>query len=85
MNDDNANSSQGSSNKTWFGRIAQLFQGEPQNREDLVEVIQDAEQRELIDATTKEMIQGVLKISQMRARYYDPSFANGYYRIKSRA
>lgn len=68
MSDDNANSSQGSSGKSWFGRLAQLFQGEPQNRDDLVEVIQDAEQRELIDPTTTDMIEGVLEISQMRAR-----------------
>ena len=41
MSDDNSQTSQGSSGKTWLGRIAQMLQGEPQNREELVEVIAD--------------------------------------------
>ena len=34
--------------KSWFDKINQLFQGEPQNREDLVDVIAGAEMRDLI-------------------------------------
>ncbi len=54
--------------KGWFDRVSQLFQGEPQNREDLVEVIHDAEQRELITEDTREMIKGVLEVSDLRVR-----------------
>lgn len=54
--------------KSWFDRVSQLFQGEPQNREELVEVIHDAEMRELISEDTREMIKGVLEVSDLRVR-----------------
>ena len=54
--------------KGWFDRVSQLFQGEPQNREDLVDVIDGAEQRDLITQDTREMIKGVLDVSDMRVR-----------------
>ncbi len=68
MNDDKPHSTNGSSKKGFFEKFAQLFQGEPKNREELVEVIQDAEHRELIDEDTKEMIEGVLEVSGLRVR-----------------
>ncbi|MCL1073727.1 CNNM family magnesium/cobalt transport protein CorC [Shewanella dokdonensis] len=54
--------------KGWFDRVSQLFMGEPQNRDELVEVIQDAEQRDLITEDTREMIKGVLEVSDLRVR-----------------
>lgn len=45
-----------------------LFQQEPKNREDLVEVIRNSEENELIDSDTKEMIEGVMEISELRVR-----------------
>ena len=45
-----------------------LFQSEPKNREDLVEVIRDSAENELIDSDTKEMIEGVMEISELRVR-----------------
>jgi len=54
--------------KGWFDRVSQLFQGEPQNREDLVDVIDGAEQRDLITQATRERIKGVLDVSDMRVR-----------------
>ncbi|MDP0383369.1 CNNM family magnesium/cobalt transport protein CorC [Glaesserella parasuis] len=45
-----------------------LFQQEPKNREDLVEVIRDSAENELIDTDTKEMIEGVMEISSLRVR-----------------
>ncbi|WP_341503395.1 CNNM family magnesium/cobalt transport protein CorC [Gallaecimonas sp. GXIMD4217] len=67
MSDDNPHSSQGSS-KGWLEKLSQLFTDEPQNREDLAEVIQNASERELIDDQTREMIQGVLEVADMRVR-----------------
>lgn len=61
-------SSNGSAGKNWIEKLAQLFAAEPKNREELVEVIEDAEERDLIDGHTKEMIQGVLGVSTMRVR-----------------
>ena len=54
--------------KNWFNKFSQLFQGEPQNREELVEVIHDAEMRDLITEDTREMIKGVLEVSDLRVR-----------------
>ena len=68
MSEDNPPSSNGSSQKTWLERLTQMFQGEPQNRKELVEVILDAGDRELIDTYTKDMIQGVLDVSDKRVR-----------------
>lgn len=68
MSEDNPPSTNGSSQKTWLERLTQMFQGEPQNRKELVEVILDAGDRELIDPYTKDMIQGVLDVSEKRVR-----------------
>lgn len=54
--------------KGWLDKVSQLFQGEPQNREELVDVINDAEQREVITEDTREMIEGVLEVSALRVR-----------------
>ena len=54
--------------KGWFEKESQLFQGEPQSRDDLVDVIHDAEQREVISEDTREMIKGVLEVSDLRVR-----------------
>ncbi|TMP23343.1 magnesium/cobalt transporter CorC [Pseudoalteromonas rubra] len=68
MSDENSQSSQGSSSKTWLGRITQMLQGEPQNKEELVEVIADAQERALIDPETKDMMEGVLSVSELKVR-----------------
>lgn len=68
MSDDNPHSSNGSSNKTMLDKIVQLFTGEPKNKEELVEVLNDAEDRELIKPETKLMIEGVLEVADMRVR-----------------
>jgi magnesium and cobalt transporter len=68
MSEDNPPSTSGSSNKGWLARLLQPFKGEPKNKEELSEVISDAQQRELIDPQTKEMIEGVMGVSEMRVR-----------------
>lgn len=69
MSDDNSNSDQGSPHKrNWFEKLGQMFHGEPKNREDLVEMITEASERELIDQDTKDMIEGVLEVSELRVR-----------------
>ncbi|MGF1760560.1 CNNM family magnesium/cobalt transport protein CorC [Photobacterium sagamiensis] len=68
MNEDNPQNSEGPSRKSFFERIGQLFQGEPQNREELVEVFRDSEENDLIDHDTRDMLEGVMEISEMRVR-----------------
>ncbi|MEC4728727.1 CNNM family magnesium/cobalt transport protein CorC [Shewanella sp. D64] len=54
--------------KSWLEKVSQLFQGEPQTRNDLVDVIHGAELREVISQDTREMIKGVLEVSDLRVR-----------------
>jgi len=68
MSDDHPHSSTGSSQKSLWNKIIQIFTGEPKNKEQLVEVLNDAEDRELIKPETKQMIEGVLEVSDMRVR-----------------
>ncbi|OUS32329.1 magnesium/cobalt efflux protein [Thalassotalea sp. 42_200_T64] len=67
MSDDNPQSTNGSS-KTLLEKIVQVFTGEPQNKEELVEVLNDAQDRDLIKPSTKLMLEGVLEVSDMRVR-----------------
>lgn len=68
MSDDNPHSSTGSKKKTGLDKIIQLFNPEPQNKNDLVDVLTDAQSRELINAETRQMIEAVLEVSEMRVR-----------------
>lgn len=68
MSDESPLSSNGSSNKSILDKIVQVFTGEPKNKDELVEVLNDAQERDLINPETKEMIQGVLAVSEMRVR-----------------
>lgn len=68
MSDDNPHSTNGSSSKSWASRLLQVFTGEPKSREELVDLIQDAEERDLIDNDTKEMIEGVLDVAELKVR-----------------
>ncbi len=54
--------------RSWLERLSQALLREPQDREQLVELLRDAEQRNLLDAEALAMIEGVLQISQMRVR-----------------
>lgn len=68
MSEDNPHSTSGSANKGWLDKIVQSFTGEPRNKEELVEVITEAQQREVIGPETREMIEGVMEVNEMRVR-----------------
>ena len=53
MSDDQPHSSNGSANKSILDKLVQVFTGEPKNKEELVEVLNDAEDRDLIKPETK--------------------------------
>ncbi|MGL4600620.1 MAG: CNNM family magnesium/cobalt transport protein CorC, partial [Plesiomonas sp.] len=69
MSDDHSQHTDGPSKKGFFSQLlTQLFHGEPKNRSDLFDVIRDSEQNDLIDQETREMIEGVMEISELRVR-----------------
>ncbi|MEI6897470.1 MAG: transporter associated domain-containing protein [Psychromonas sp.] len=49
-------------------KLGHLFQAEPKNQTELLDLINNARKRELIDQKTKEMIKGVLDVSKLRVR-----------------
>ncbi|MEM9385117.1 MAG: transporter associated domain-containing protein [Pseudomonadota bacterium] len=68
MSDDQPPSSNGSGPRSWLKRLTQALGSEPRDRETLVEILEDAQQRGLYDADAFGMIQGVLEVSEMQVR-----------------
>lgn len=51
-----------------FDRIGQALSGEPRDRLELVDVLRDAQRRELFDVDAQAMLEGVLQVSEMQVR-----------------
>jgi magnesium and cobalt transporter len=68
MSDDNTSQQTTASNKSFFRNIIQFLTSEPQNRGELVDILDDAQDRQVISSETKQMIDGVLEVSEMRVR-----------------
>ncbi len=62
MNDETNTPSQ----RSWLERLSQALLREPQDREQLVNLLRDAEQRNLLDAQALGIIEGALQISEMQ-------------------
>jgi magnesium and cobalt transporter len=54
--------------RSLFERLTALISPEPENRSELLEVLQDAHDRNLIDADALSMIEGVFQVSDLSAR-----------------
>lgn len=53
---------------SWLERLSRLFGSEPQNREQLLELLKVAQERKLLDSETLSMMQGAMMVSVLRAR-----------------
>lgn len=53
---------------SWFMRLKQFLQVEPQNKGQLISLLRDAQIRSLIDTETLTMIEGVIEFSQLKVR-----------------
>jgi len=58
----------GSTPRSWFERLSLALLGEPKDREQLVTLLRDAQQRNLLDPDALGMIEGVLQVSEMQVR-----------------
>ena len=56
------------SSRSWFERLGNVLMREPKDREQLVELLRDAQQRNLLDADALDMIESVLQVSEMQVR-----------------
>lgn len=61
-------------------RLSALISPEPENRAELLEILQDAHERNLIDADSLAMIEGVFQVSDLCARDIMAALADGRHR-----
>lgn len=54
--------------RSWLDRISQAFLPEPQNRNELIEVLRKAHQRDLFDANALTMIENVIQVADTQVR-----------------
>ena len=61
-------STNGSEARSWFERLSQALTGEPKDRDQLLDVLRDSQQRNLLDIDSLAMIEGVMQVSEMHVR-----------------
>ena len=61
-------STNGSPVKSWLDRLIQLVGGEPEDKQDIVEILQNAKDRALLDTDALAMMEGVLEVAELRVR-----------------
>lgn len=54
--------------RAWFQRLNQALSGEPRDREELLELLNDARERNLFDVEAQTMLEGVLQVADMQVR-----------------
>lgn len=54
--------------RSWIERLTALLGGEPQNREQLMEILRDAEENELLSSEMLSMIERIVQVSEMQVR-----------------
>lgn len=60
--------SQDSPDKSWIEKIADVFSGEPKTREDLHDLLIEAEHNEIIDSDALKIMEGALHVGDMQVR-----------------
>jgi magnesium and cobalt transporter len=54
--------------RNWLERIGQILASEPKDKEELLQMLKDAQQRNLLDREAVGMIEGVMDVSEMQVR-----------------
>ena len=69
MNEDRPSSAPGDGRqRNLLERITQFFQSEPESKEELIEVLRGAHERDLVDADVQSMMEGVMSVSDQQVR-----------------
>ncbi|MDQ2694090.1 MAG: CBS domain-containing protein [Pseudomonadota bacterium] len=69
MNEDPTHSTAATaSQRSWLEWLGIAGNGQPRDREELIEMLRDAQQRELVDADALAMMEGVIQVSEMQVR-----------------
>ncbi len=56
------------SQKNWLDRLGQVFSSEPKDRDELVMILREAQDRNLFDASALAMIEGVFQVAELQVR-----------------
>ncbi|SMF94184.1 magnesium and cobalt transporter [Methylomagnum ishizawai] len=59
---------QSGEHRSWLERLSHFLSGEPEDREDLLELLRAAQKRNLLDPEALGMIEGVMQVSEQRVR-----------------
>ncbi|WP_108125935.1 HlyC/CorC family transporter [Saccharospirillum mangrovi] len=54
--------------RSWLERLSDAFTGEPKDREDLLSVLKDAQDKDILDSEAFKIIEGALNVSDMHVR-----------------
>ncbi len=65
---EDTSSSNDSEGRSWLEKLGQILHADPRDREDLLEILREAEKRTLLDTDSLGMIEGVLQVSEMQVR-----------------
>lgn len=57
-----------SAGRSWLKQVLRVFGGEPEDREQLIELLRDAKRRALLDTEALSMMEGALQVSELRVR-----------------
>jgi len=69
MTEDQSRKDSDSTNqKSWFSKLANIFTDEPQSRDDLLEILMEAQRNGLLDIDAFNMMKGALKVSDLQVR-----------------
>ena len=66
MSDDRPSS--GPSKKSWLVKVADVFAGEPKDRQDLKEILYEAQDNDILDKEVFRIIDGALNVSELHVR-----------------
>ena len=61
-------SEQEQDSRTWLEKLSQAFSGEPNSRDELLELLRSAYERDLLDQEALRIIEGALTVSDMQVR-----------------
>ena len=56
------------SSRRWLERISRMFGSEPQDKQEIYELLKEAGERELLDDDALNMMEGAMLVSERRAR-----------------
>ncbi|MFQ3324719.1 MAG: magnesium and cobalt transporter [Pseudomonadales bacterium] len=66
MNDDNTTDD--SDDKSWLDKLSNIFSAEPQSRNELLELLREAENNEIIDNDALRIFEGAMQVSDLQVR-----------------